>query len=108
MVETRTLKRDPDTTDVEDVAVEGAPPERGVEQKELRLCLKEVLREVAKDQGFVPFLLEQCMGMTPEETAEILGTNGNSIRQRTFRFRTRFRRAWKRGHQDEQEPFSNM
>ena len=96
---------DAESADMEDVAAGESAAEKRVKSDELRRSVKETLKEVGEDLGLVPFLLQQCLGMTQEDTAEILGTKGNSIRQRTFRFRQRFQRTWRRLNQGTQGPF---
>ncbi len=81
------------------------PPEAAAKHHEFRWGIAEALREMAGDSGMVPFLLQQCVEMRSDQTAQALGLNENAVRQRTFRFRGRFREVWRRLRPHEPDPF---
>ena len=81
------------------------PPERPAVRHELREDLMAAFRQLAHDPGFLPFVLQQGFEMRATDVADILGTNENTVRQWTFRFRRRFRGVWKRLHPHVACPF---
>ncbi len=81
------------------------PPDRSVVRRELRADLMVAFRQLAHDPGFLPFVLQQGFEMRATDVADVLGTNENTVRQWTFRFRRRFRAAWKRLHPHNTCPF---
>jgi len=82
-------------------------PERAAIRNELRADLTQAFRQVAHDPGFLPFLLQQGFEMSSTHIASILGLSENAVRQRNFRFRSRFRRVWNGLHSQDAYPFAS-
>ena len=59
--------------------------------------LRTVLRELSDDPGLLPFLLQHGFELTAAQIGEILGISNSAVRQRTFRFRKRFKERWDQG-----------
>jgi DNA-directed RNA polymerase specialized sigma24 family protein len=72
---------------------------------ELTAALRDVLRVLAGDAGLLPFLLQQLLEMSVNGVGRILGVDEHVVRQRTFRFRIRFRQAWRRLYPEDSNPF---
>ncbi len=81
-------------------------PEEVAERHEFRAGITETFRELNEDSGLVPFLLQQCANLRSDQAARVLRLNENAVRQRTFRFRIRFREVWKKLRGPESEPFA--
>ena len=80
-------------------------PERASAGAELRAALRDVLKLLAGDAGFLPFLLQQLLELGVGDVGQILGVDEHVVRQRTFRFRIRFRQTWRRLHPEDPNPF---
>lgn len=70
-------------------------PSEAVERREMLDRIAAVLADVADDPGLTLFLLQQQLDLAPTQVARVFRLRENVVRQRTFRFRERFRRAWK-------------
>jgi DNA-directed RNA polymerase specialized sigma24 family protein len=80
-------------------------PERPSARAELRAALRDVLKGLARDAGFLPFLLQQLLQMGVGDVGQILGVDEHVVRQRTFRFRIRFRQVWRSLYPEDPNPF---
>jgi len=82
-------------------------PDRGLDGEELSDALAEVLRELTDDPGLLPFILQCGLGLKPAQVARVLRLSPNTVRQRTFRFRRRFKALWSKRFAEEAFPFAD-
>lgn len=84
---------------------EPRPGERAA-RRELQEALCRVLSELSQEPGMTAFLLQQGFEMSPGDVARTLDLNETAVRQRTFRFRAKFRQTWRRLFPDDPEPLA--
>jgi DNA-directed RNA polymerase specialized sigma24 family protein len=80
-------------------------PDARAMRGELRGRIAEVLQDVADDPGLTFFLIQQALDFTPGEIARTFALKENLVRQRTFRFRERFRLKWATRYGERSVPF---